>query len=391
MREYNPYTPGAGFRPTVLAGREKLTEQVDYALENLQRGYPQRSVVYYGLRGVGKTVLLNYIEDAADNRNMLHEYIEATEDKLFRTRLITALMRFVRQLSVKENMKAMLQPVEMLIRAFRVSYDPKENSFSAGLDGELIPLTGIFSDDLTEIIVQLGRAANKAEKQICLLFDEMQYLDQEDIAGLIGAIHRCNQLRLPVMMYCAGLPKIKKMFGDAKTYSERLFSFDEISSLDEESAANVITGPAEGFQVKYSDDAIQEIIRITGGYPYFLQEMCSTVWAMTDSKIISLEEVKSATSDFFDRLDRGFFAVRYERCSNTEKAFMAAMVKCGELPCTISNVATILSKPVKAISPVRGKLINKGLIYATGHAEIDFTVPQFDEFIKRVNPDLVLQ
>lgn len=390
MRSYNPYTPGAGFRPSVLAGRDDMIEEVDYCLENAQKGFPQRSFLYYGLRGVGKTVLLNTIEDAADNRNMLHEYIEATEDELFRTRLVTALMRFLKQLSLKESLKNAMQPVEMLLRAFRISYDPQGKDFSAGFDGTPVPLTGIYSDDLTEIIVQIGRAALKANQQICLFIDEMQYLNTADIEALVGAIHRCNQLRLPIIVFCAGLPKLKKMVGDAKTYAERLFQFKEVDALDDDGAKEVICGPAGDFGVQFTDNAISEIIKITGKYPYFLQELCSTVWSLIENDLIDENDIKFAKEEFFHRLDNGFFSVRYERCSNNEKTFMIAMVKCGELPCTISNVAMIMGKTVKSISPTRGKLINKGLIYATGHAEIDFTVPQFDAFLIRKNPTLEL-
>lgn len=388
MREYNPYTPGAGFRPTVLAGRDRQLESMDYCLANLQRGFPQRSIVYCGLRGVGKTVLLNTIEEAADNRGMLHAFIEATENRLFRPRLIAALTRFSAELGTKEKTRAFTEQLKLLLRSFRIHYDMQGTELSLGLDGNPAPLTGIYSDDLTEILVQLGRAAEKTDTPVCLFVDELQYLDMEDISALIGALHRCNQLRLPIMMFFAGLPKVKKMIGDAKSYSERLFAFEEVGALDEEGARAVIVGPAEAFGVSYTEGAVREIVRVTECYPYFLQEMCSTVWSRTNGQEITEQEVRDAAPEFLSRLDRGFFSVRYARCSDLEKDFLAAMVRCGELPCAISKVAALMNRSVQAISPTRGKLINKGLIYATGHAAIDFTVPQFDAFLLRSSPKL---
>ena len=389
MREYNPYTPGAGFMPSVLAGREKLIDQIEFSLRNLQKGYPQRSTIYFGLRGVGKTVLLNTIESAAENRGIVNEYIEATEDSFFRKRLSAAIAKLISQLSVTESAKAVVQRGLELLRAFRISYGLEDNEISVDMSGRPLEVTGIYEDDLTSIFVHLGRAAKNAEAQVCLLIDEMQYLSNEDIAALIGAIHRCNQLRLPVVMFCAGLPKLKKMVGDAKSYSERLFAFEQIGALDAFSAIQAITGPAADYGVEYDSKAIDEITRVTEMYPYFLQELCSTVWMKTEGAVITEGDVYAATDDFYNHLDKGFFSVRYERCSNSERDFITAMVKCGELPCAISNVADIMGKTVKSISPTRGKLINKGLIYSTGHAEIDFTVPQFDGFIIRNNPELL--
>ena len=385
MREDNPYTPGAGFMPSFLAGRDNLIQQIDFSLASIQKGRPQRSVLYYGLRGVGKTVLLNTIERAADNRNILHEYIEATEDAYFRKRLTAAIAKLISQLSVVEAAKTFVQKGKALLKAFRLTYGIENSEVSIDIGGKPLETTGIYEDDLTDIIVQLGRAAEKSEAQVCLLIDEMQYLENEDIAALVGALHRCNQLRLPVVMFCAGLPKLRKMVGEAKTYSERLFFFEEIGALEPIAAVDAIVCPAEEYGVKYDNAAIQEIISVTGKYPYFLQELCSTIWMKTSGDLITEADVFAATDDFYTNLDRGFFSVRYERCSNSERDFMTAMVICGGLPCAISNVAEIMGKTVKSISPTRGKLINKGLIYAAGHAEIDFTVPKFDAFI----PDLL--
>ena len=390
VRTVNPYTPEEGFVPAFLAGREEMLGRARSYLENVQNRYPQQPVIYFGLRGVGKTVLLNAIEEAADNRDMLYHHIEASEDGHFSARLIGALVRFTSSLSAHAAAKELSQRVLSMLKAFRVTYNMIENSVEVGVDTSMMETTGIYADDLTEIFSTLGKAASRAGQSVCVFVDEMQCLTEEELAGLASAMHRCNQLRLPVILFGAGLPKIRKAVGEARSYAERLFKFEEVSALDDVGTADAITEPAKDLGVSYTADAIREITAVTEGYPYFIQAFCQTIWDRSEGPEITLEDVRSSQDAFFAELDRGFFQVRYNRCSHMEQSFMTAMVKCGELPCTISNVAAIMNRKVKSISPFRGKLISKGLIYATGHAEIDFTVPQFDGFIRRINPDLQL-
>lgn len=387
----NPYTPGAGFMPAFLAGREELLENANSYLSNIRARFPQQSVVYYGLRGVGKTVLLNSIELAADNLGILYHHIEATEDGLFKTRLTGALNRFLNEISTKAVAAELTKRCLNLIKSFKVTYNIEEATFGLGVNPDNASSIGIFAEDMIEIFVALGKAALKSDDTICLFIDEIQYLTEEEINGIIVALHRCNQLRLPIMAFCAGLPKIRKMVGDACSYTERLFRFEEVDALEHEGAIDAVVEPARQLGVSYTEEAIAKIVEITGGYPYFVQEMCSTVWGHVEEKtVIDLEMVEISAPEFFSTLDKGFFSVRYDRCSHGEKSFMTAMVRCGELPCTISNVASILGKTSRSVSPTRAKLISKGMIYPTGHAEIDFTVPQFDNFIRRVNPTLKL-
>ena len=384
----NLYTPDVGSMPPVLAGRENvLNDAYDY-LENVQNGYPQQPVIYFGLRGVGKTVLLNDFELAANNRNMLAAYIEASEDGKFTARLIASLVRLTNGVSAKTAASDFAKRSLSLIKSFRLTYNIRSENMSFDLNPDANESIGVYTDDITEIFVSLGQAAKQAQASVCIFVDEMQYLSAEEIAGLTAALHRCNQLRLPITMFGAGLPRIKKAVGDARSYAERLYKFEEISALSKEGAFHAIADPAKNLGVEYDDDAVERIIEITKGYPYYIQTFCDIVWKQNDGNRITLTDISSAEESFFHSLDIGFFSVRYDKCSNMEKSFMAAMVKCGNLPCTISNVAMIMNRSVKAISPFRGKLINKGLIYATGHAGIDFTVPQFDGFIRRRNPNL---
>lgn len=385
----NPYTPGAGFMPAYLAGRENLIKNAETYLTSIQKRYPQQSVIYYGLRGVGKTVLLNTIETSADNLNIMYAHIEANENGKFINRLVGALNKFIREISIKESAKDFAKKCLGLLKSFTMTYSVEDNTVGIGIQQEVVYSTGVFSEDITEIFVSLGKAAVRSEDTICIFIDEVQYLSADEIDGLIVAIHRCNQLRLPIMIFCAGLPKILKIVGESRSYTERLFKYEKIDALKDSEARAAIEEPAKDLGVSYVSKAVDLIVKITEGYPYFIQEFCSAVWSNhDDSSKIQVVEVERAEKIFFETLDSGFFAVRYDRCTNREKSFITAMVKCGSLPCNISNVAKIMKKGVQSISPVRGQLISKGMIYPTGHAEIDFTVPQFDCFIKRINPEL---
>ena len=210
-------------------------------------------------------------------------------------------------------------------------------------------------------------------------------MKQNELGSLIAALHRTNQLGYPVMIIGAGLPKIYKMLSDEKSYSERLFAYKQIDSLNYEQSKKAIEEPAKKLNVSYTEEAVKEIISITKGYPFFIQQMCQIVYNRTDSKIIEKENIDKCIDEFLTTLDNGFFRSRYERCSDTEKKFIFAMVKCGELPCTISNVAQNLNKSVSSISTTRAQLISKGIIYPVRYKELDFTVPEFAEYIQRLD------
>lgn len=390
MYHTNPYTPGAGFMPAYLAGRDEAIGKARKAMQALMQRYPQRSIIYYGLRGVGKTVLLNRIEDIAEEQNILYDHIEVKEKSGFIGQLTRTAMKFTRQISMKERARDMGAKVVAAIKSLNVSYNPQDNSFSAGMGElqELMRTEDVLADNLTDVFLTLGYAAEKAEDTIVLFIDEIQYLKKMELEALVNALHRVNQKRLPIMIFGAGLPKVFKELGEAKSYSERLFEFEEVGALDEDAAYMAIQEPLRDQGVFYSEEALKHILAITGGYPYFIQEYCKIICDLVlekDDTLTVLEKTNIEVADgiFYDTLDGNFFKVRYERCTAKELEFMTAMVACGELPCTISNVARILGVKVSAISPVRAQLISKGLIYASRHGEIDFTVPQFDNFLRR--------
>lgn len=392
MKYASPYTPGAGAMPSYLAGRNEMLENAEKTLQALVNGYPQKSVVYYGLRGVGKTVLLNAIEDQAEQLNILYSHIEIAEKRSFIIQIANASKKMIHQMSVVEAAKDFGRKAVGILQAFQVTYNPEDQTFTAGAgEPSAYVSTGVLSDDLTEMFVAMGRTAVKAGKAICFFIDEIQYMKTNEMEALINALHRVNQLRLPIIVYGAGLPKILRILGEVKSYSERLFKYILVSKLSDEEATAAIVNPARKLNVMYEDGAVNEIKKWTEGYPYFIQELCDTVWEYTNKEIISESDVERVIPTFETNLDKGFFKVRFDRCTKKEQDFLFAMVKCGDLPCTISNVAKILGKKGNAVSPTRAQLINKGLVYSTGHGEIDFTVPQFDLFLKRINPQLRIE
>gem|GEM_PF-1000 len=375
----NPYTPGAGMTPEYLAGRDEIIDNAGKRIESVLSGYQSRSVVYYGLRGVGKTVLLNAIEDIADNNDLLNRYIEVRETSNFIKAVAIACNGFVQSLSLKEAVKDKIGKLLSIIKSFSATWNPEDKTFTFEIKNQPLEFatagTGDLSNDLTELLVALGRYAQQANTPICFCIDEIQYAKNEELEALITAVHRLNQLRLPVIFFCAGLPKILKTMGDVKTYSERLFEFIEINSLSDSSAEDAIIIPAEKLGVSYSAEAIRKIIESTEGYPYFIQEMCSTIWENHEKKKIEAGDVHASIERTNEKLDTGFFQVRYDRCTQTEKSFMTAMVKCGRQPCTIADVAVMMGRKVSSVYIFRSSLIGKGLIYSTRYGEIDFTVP----------------
>lgn len=392
MRYASPYTPGAGAMPRYLAGRESMLEEADKILEAVAMGYPQKPSIYYGLRGVGKTVLLNAIEEKAEELDILYAHIEIAEKRSFIVQIANASKKIIHRMSVIESVKDLGHKALGILQAFQVTYNPEEQTFTAGIaEPSMYVSSGVLSDDLTEMFVAMGRMAAKAKRAICFFVDEIQYMKPNEMEALINALHRVNQLRLPITIYGAGLPKILKILGEVKSYSERLFQYIEVAELSDHAATDAIVKPATELGVQYEEEAVEEIKEWSKGYPFFIQELCNTIWEETGSEIIKKSDVERVIPVFLDKLDKGFFKIRYDRCTKKEHDFLFAMVRCGSLPCTISNVAKILGKRVSSISPTRAQLISKGIIYSTGHGEIDFTVPQFDRYLKRINPDLIIE
>lgn len=384
MFKINPYRPGAGLMPMYIAGRDEDIESVEEMFNALSMNIPTPSIVFSGLRGVGKTVLINKLQSIAEEKDIFCRHIEVEERNDFISQIATCSQAFLRKVSAKEKFKHLIQKPLDAIKSLVVSFDANDNTFSLSLQEKELYKSNSLTQSLTEVFVNIGEIAYKTEIPICFFIDEIQYMKQKELGSLIAALHRTNQLGYPVMIVGAGLPKIYKMLSEEKSYSERLFVYKEIGTLTYEQSCKAIEEPLKPFSVVYSKEAIDKIINITKGYPFFIQQLCQVAYNNTNEKLIKKEHIENCIDSFFKILDVGFFKVRYERCSEGEKRFIFAMVKCGELPCTISNVAKNLGKKVKTISPMRAQLINKGIIFPVRHSELDFTVPEFDNYIRRL-------
>lgn len=381
----NPYRPGAGMSPAYLAGRDNTINEAQNILQAINYGYSARSVVYYGLRGVGKTVLLNYIENLADEMDLPSEYMEIAErDRSFQYQIALHIYKLINRLSLLKNIESHIKKALSILKAFTIKYGCDDISIEVN-PANGISDTGNLANDMTELFLALGVIAQKQNKGVVLFIDEIQYIKDDEFEALMEAIHRTNQKNYPIVIFSAGLPKIAKIAGDVKSYAERLFDFIEIDSLNNEEAKLALIEPAKRFQINYTDEAVNKIIEITQGYPYFLQEYGKWVWeCKKEESIIDIKIVNKAYDKFEQSLDKAFFKVRHDRATAREIEFMTAMVACEKLPCSTKEIANIMGESIQAISPLRAQLIHKGFIYAAKRGEVDFTVPQFDKYLKRV-------
>lgn len=385
MFKINPYRPGAGVMPKYLAGRDDDIENMKQMFFALKMNIPVQSVIFSGLRGVGKTVLINKLQNIAEEEEVFCSHIEIEGRDDFISQIASCSQLFLRKVSAKEKFKHLIQKPLDAIKSLVISFDPNDNTFSLSLQERELYQSINLTQSLTEVFTTIGETAYKTETPICIFIDEIQCMKQEELGSLIAALHRANQLGYPIMIIGAGLPKIYKMLSDEKSYSERLFIYNEIGSLTDIQSKSAIEIPANMLGVSYTEDAIAKITSITKGYPFFIQQLCQVIFNNTINEEITLDDVNENIKEFFNVLDNGFFKVRYERCAESDKKFVFAMVKCGELPCTISNIAKNLHKTVSQISTTRAQLINKGIIFSIRYRELDFTVPEFDGYIQRLD------
>lgn len=371
----NPYRPGAGMSPAYLAGRDNTIHEAQNILQAINYGYSARSVVYYGLRGVGKTVLLNYIENLADEMDLPSEYMEIAErDRSFQYQMALHIYKLINRLSLLKNIESHIKKALSILKAFTIKYGCDDISIEVN-PANGISDTGNLANDMTELFLALGVIAQKQNKGVVLFIDEIQYIKDSEFEALMEAIHRTNQKNYPIVIFSAGLPKIAKIAGDVKSYAERLFDFIEIDSLNNEEAKLALIEPAKRFQINYTDEAVNKIIEITQGYPYFLQEYGKWVWeCKKEESIIDIKIVNKAYDKFEQSLDKAFFKVRHDRATAREIEFMTAMVACEKLPCSTKEIANIMGESIQAISPLRAQLIHKGFIYAAKRGEVDLSL-----------------
>lgn len=387
----NPFAPGAGTRPPELAGRDSIREDVSIALHRIAHGRHAQSVILMGLRGVGKTVLLNEMRRAAEGEGVMAVPIEAPEGQSLPAMLVpalrTALLRLDRGQAAMTLAKKGLGALARFVKAFKLSYGELEASLDLGEPG--VADNGDLEADLIDLIDLAGAAAGERGTALVLFIDELQYVPERELAALITALHRARQNERPITLVGAGLPQLAGQMGRAKSYAERLFVFATIGPLPEEAARAALVHPVEAEECGIDEDAVREVLAVTRGYPYFLQEWGSQCWDAAEACPITASDVAIATPAAIAALDANFFRVRFDRLTPAEKRYLRGMAALGEGPYVSSAVADHLGKKANAFGPVRASLIAKGMIYTPGYGETDFTVPLFDAFMRRAMPEEV--
>lgn len=386
----NPFAPGAGTRPHELAGRDEVLETMQVALARARLGKPARSAILVGLRGVGKTVLLDRIHEQAEGQGIHAVRIEAPEGRSLPAMLAPQLRQALLRLSKIEQAKALarrgLSALSGFVRSLKVKYQDIE----VGIDQEPEPGladNGDLEHDLKDLLASCGSAAKAAQTALAIFIDELQYVQEQQLAALITAVHRCEQEGLPVVLIGAGLPQLRAQMGNAKSYAERLFDFPEIAALTPEASRQAIVKPLKDEGVDIEAQALDRLVELTQGYAYFLQTWGSKTWLVANASPICLSDVDSATELALAHLDESFFRVRFDRCTPKEKKYLRAMAELGQGPHRSGDIAQILNhESVSSLAPTRSTLIKKGMVWSPHHGDTAFTVPMFEGFMRRIMP-----
>ena len=386
----NPFSPGAGAPPPELVGRDPILEQARILLGRIKQKRPEKSILLTGLRGVGKTVLLNEIERLAKADGYRTIVVEAHEDKplgpLIAPYLRSLLFELDRIAGAGDKVKRGLRVLRSFLGALQVTY----NDITVGLDVDPEKGSADSGDleiDLPNLFVAIAEAAEDRKCAVAVLIDEVQYFNQKELGALIMAMHKLQQRRLPLVLFGAGLPILAGLAGESKSYAERLFSFPDVGALSEEDSAKALREPAQASGVAFQAQALKEVFRLTKGYPYFLQEWGYQAWNLATTSPITLQVVKDATAKVIPRLDQDFFRVRFDRLTPSERNFLRAIAELGPGAHRTGDIADVLGVKVTSLGPVRAKLIKKGMIYSPAHGDMAFTVPLFDEFMIRAIPE----
>lgn len=385
----NPYTPGAGTPPSELAGRDDLREKVRVSIERLRIGNTAKSVLMVGLRGVGKTVLLDQMRTDAEATGIHTIRVEAPENRslpaLLAPNLRVALLRLSQIEAAKDLAQRSLRALAGFAKALKFKYQDIE----VGIDFEPekgLADNGDLEGDLTMLFVAAGQAAKVAKTVLVIFIDELQYVKEVEFAALISALHRCAQQKLPLTVVGAGLPQLLSLAGEAKSYAERLFDYPIIDKLDKVAAEAAIRKPAQKLNVDYEPAAVESIIANTKGYPYFLQEWGKHAWDIAQTSPITELDVEHASRITIAALDESFFRVRLERTTPSEKRYLRAMAELGPGPHRSGDIAQHMNKKANSFGPVRSSLISKGIVWSPIHGDTAFTVPLFHEYLLRTVP-----
>jgi hypothetical protein len=388
----NPYTPNAGATPPVVVGRDDQQRSFDLLLARLEKGRTEQSMIITGLRGVGKTVLLREFHKKAAARRWATVDIEVSkhDNDDFRRQLAREFRSALLRISPKARWGDKAKRVAGVIKSFTIAIDP-DGRITAGLDTEAtegVADSGDLVIDLSEMLIALGEAAKDHNTGVVLLLDEIQFLAREQLEAVVAAIHKTVQFQLPITMVGAGLPQIAELAGEAKSYAERLFKFPQIGILSEDEVNAALSEPATEEGAAFEDGALELAALVTGRYPYFIQELGYAVWPLAADNRIRRSDIVNAQQVYEEKLDSSFFRVRLDRATELEQAYLRAMAELGPEPQLAGDVARLLSRSSQQCAPTRSTLIEKGLLYTPSHGYAAFTVPHFDQFMRRSVPDL---
>jgi hypothetical protein len=386
-RRSNPYAPGAGLQPPELAGRDRLIEDATVDMDRLLDKRPIKGMMLLGLRGVGKTVLLNRLHGAAEEKHIHTGKIEAPEGGALPQLLVPELRRILYALDLQAAAGQHLRRAAGALRNFVGAFKVKAGDFEFGIEPSPGRAdTGNLEQDLPEVLVAVAEAARQRNSAIALFVDEVQYLSRDELAALVVACHEVSQRGLPFMFIGAGLPQMAALAGNAKSYAERLFNYPQMGPLEPAAARAALVHPAEHEGVKFEAPAVAEVLRATQGYPYFLQEWGFHVWNASTRSPIRQADIERTTPEIVAHLDANFFRVRFDRLTTLQQKYLRAMSELGPGPHKTGDIAITLGVEATMVAPVRQQLIDKGMIWSQRYGETAFTVPMFDSFMKRQIP-----
>jgi hypothetical protein len=380
----NPFAPGAGSQPPELAGRDQILESADVALDRILNRRASKSLILVGLRGVGKTVLLNRIWEKANGDGFKAVLIEANEDKPLPRLLAPPLRQILYALDAMEFASDKVKRGLRVLGSFVKSLRAKIGDVEFGLDAEIGSAdSGDLEADLGELFVAVGEAAVDRRTAVAICVDELQYLSTLELSALIMAVHKINQRGLPLILVGAGLPQVVGLSGKSKSYAERLFDYPNVGQLSDLDARKALQSPVRNNNVDFNEDAIIEVLKETQGYPYFLQQWGHEAWNIALGSPITLENIKAATALAIRNLDQSFFRVRFDRLTPRERQYLHALAKLGSGNQRSGEIAEQLGVKPQSVAPIRSSLIRKGMIYSPQYGDTTFTVPLFDAFMLR--------
>jgi hypothetical protein len=386
-RRENPYAPGAGLQPPELTGRDRLIEDASADMDRLRNGRAVKGMMLLGLRGVGKTVVLNRLWRIAADKAIHTTKIEAPEGGALPQLLAPELRRILYALDMQAAATHRVRQAASALRNFVHAFKVKVGDVDSGIEPTPGTAdTGQLEQDLPDLIEAVAVAAEERHSAICLLIDELQYLSRDELSALIVACHEIAQRNLPFLVIGAGLPQLAALAGNAKSYAERLFTYPEMGPLDPAAAHDALVHPARNLGVSFEKEAVDAVLSVTECYPYFLQEWGFHVWNAAPGSRIRRIDVEQATPRVIQHLDANFFRVRFERLTALQQKYLRAMAELGPGPHKTGEIAKVLGVKAAAVATARQQLIDKGMVWSQRHGETAFTVPMFDSFMKRQMP-----